>query len=103
MELRCCDLPKKPIVWTGGAPITISNLDRDLSLPLKSVSPDQPPGWNDPSRSGKRAGGPSDKRLVTLIFREVTGKGQATAQSRSAIKDPRIQTQLLRLPAPRVR
>jgi len=24
------------------------NPDRDLSLALKSASPDQPPGWNDP-------------------------------------------------------
>ena len=30
------------------------NLDRDLSLPLKSLSPHQPPGWNDPYRSHKQ-------------------------------------------------
>ena len=41
------DLPIRAIAWIGRAPVTISNLDRDLSMPLKSLSSDQPPGWND--------------------------------------------------------
>ena len=43
------------------------NPDRDLSLPLKSLSPHRPPGWNDPYRSRKRVGGPLDGRLVVVI------------------------------------
>jgi len=27
------------------------DLNRELNLPLKSLSPDQPPGWNDPYRT----------------------------------------------------
>ena len=43
------------------------NLDRDLSLPLKSVSPDQPPGWNDPYRMLEFWGSLMRRRLQPLI------------------------------------
>ena len=45
------DFPIDAIAWIGRAPIAISILDRDLSLHLKSLSPHQPPGWNDPYRT----------------------------------------------------
>jgi hypothetical protein len=42
--------PFHPIAWLGRKPVTISELNQTLSMPVKSASPDQPPGWNDPHR-----------------------------------------------------
>jgi hypothetical protein len=50
MEELGYDLPKEPIAGIERAPVTILNLNRNLSLSLKSLSPHQPPGWNDPYR-----------------------------------------------------
>jgi hypothetical protein len=35
---------------------------------LKSLSPHQPAGWNDPYRSRKRIGAPLDKRFVVEVY-----------------------------------
>jgi hypothetical protein len=53
--LETNDYPIDPIAWTGRGPVTISNLDRDLSMPQKSISSDQVPGWNVPYRNQKVA------------------------------------------------
>ena len=47
------------------------NLDRDLSLPLKSLSPRQPAGWNDPYRMFHF--GDSPKRLISNCKLEKVG------------------------------
>ena len=42
--------PIRSVDRLGRAPVTISKLDRILSMPLKSISSYQRPGWNDPYR-----------------------------------------------------
>ena len=43
-------------------------IDRDLSLRLKSLSPHQPPGWNDPYRNQNPAGTSLDERFVVEVY-----------------------------------
>ena len=68
LEQLGSDLPKQPVVLVGRGPVTISNLDRDLSMPLKSLSRHQPSRWNDPYRSRKRTSGLSGKSLQLQII-----------------------------------
>ena len=44
------------------------DLNRELNLPLKSLSPDQPPGWNDPYCILKFRSTPEKARLATQTF-----------------------------------
>ena len=58
---------------------------RKLGMPLKSVSPDQPPGWNDPYRIVEFWAVSRRVRLLTRVISRLKKEGGAITQPRLSL------------------